>query len=85
MSVCDGSGSEWSLILCVQDRRLSLENLARDLTSRVERLSTQADPSVGVGVVSGGDHEMGPQKKELEEAVRDIETFADQNMAVNEV
>jgi len=69
-----------------QDRRLSLENLARDLTSRVERLSTPADPSAGTGdwVGSGGDHEMGSEKKELEEAVRDIEIFAGQNMAVNE-
>lgn len=75
------------MLLCVQDRRLSLENLARDLTSRVERLSAPADPSAGTGdwVVSGGDHEMGSEKKELEEAVRDIEIFADQNMAVNEV
>lgn len=77
----------------LQDRRESLENLARDLTSRVERLSAQAaDPSASGGGTEGDrgvkvvvDRELGHEKQEMEEAVRDIESFADQNMAVNQV
>ena len=77
-----------------QARKSSLEALAQDLTARVERLSQEAlDPGQELGQVEntvampGGENDAVDmdERKDLEEAVQDIESFADQNRVVNEV
>jgi len=68
-----------------QDRRLTLENLAKDLTVRVERLSAQAANPSAQAAPAEGRASGSAETQDLENAVRDIETFADQSMAVNEV
>lgn len=77
-----------------QERKLLLENLSTDLMARVERLRSQAeDPAgsspgdVGMNVAAEG-YGIGDadsaERQDLANAVRDIESFANQNMAVNE-
>ena len=78
-----------------RERKASLEVLANDLTARVDRLKVQAEdpaanpPAGAAGAQGSGGagevHADAGEKLELEEAVRDIESFADQNRVVNEV
>jgi hypothetical protein len=87
----DGVLAFWGKL---QERKSVLENLSRDLMARVERLRSHAEDPAGtlpsdVGMDAAasedgiGDADSS-ERQALESAVRDIETFADQNMAVNE-
>ena len=75
------------------ERKSSLESLSQELATRVERLSLQAENLQNSGALddarptelgAAGQGRNTAEKRDLEDAVRDIESFADQNVAVNE-